>query len=187
MVTSQRDGFAHSGGLDAFGGHNDRKNGGYHYHGSSRSSSYSYTPPSTTARTTARTASRRTTSSLSTARRDARSSARTPDERASEAFDAIGEAMATLHYLADHHPETPVGKEAKQVIFRVNACNDEWEAMQHERDHEEQELKAENKLRLAKSMLKQKPSIGEKWLTDIVEQFPNTSAAKEAQELLDQL
>lgn len=34
--------FAHSGGTDASGGHNDRRNGGYHYHGSSgRSSSAS--------------------------------------------------------------------------------------------------------------------------------------------------
>ncbi len=40
-VTFSTFSFAHSGGLDANGGHHDRKNGGYHYHGGGPSSSYS--------------------------------------------------------------------------------------------------------------------------------------------------
>jgi len=44
--------------------------------------------------------------------------------------------------------------------------------------------KAQSKLRLAKTLMKENRAKGKRWLREVIEGFPNTLAAKEAKELL---
>ena len=48
----------------------------------------------------------------------------------------------------------------------------------------ERELKAENALKLARQMARQKPGASEKWFRKVVEDHPGTKAADEAQDWL---
>lgn len=47
------------------------------------------------------------------------------------------------------------------------------------------EIRASKKLKLAKLLLKKKESAGKRWLQEIIDEFPGTAAAKEAEELLE--
>ena len=63
---------------------------------------------------------------------------------------------------------------------RIEAAEQE----QPRSEQEEREWRAGAKLNLAKRLLESKPQVGEEWLADIVKEYPDTDAAKEAQLLL---
>ncbi len=136
--------WGHPGGLDSKGGHNDRRNGGYHYHSGAPSPQPVYiappirqTPsvpmPRTSSRTTARTNSREI---------DAR-------EQIAQDFKPSKTPVATLS-----HSEKPVVDRERQ---------------------------AQGKLRLGKQLIdKGRPADAAPWLKEVLQQFPETAAAKEA-------
>jgi hypothetical protein len=87
-------------------------------------------------------------------------------------------AMRVERYTLDDDPSNPK---------RPKAPKPEGETKEKSADPQE-EKKAASKLRLAKQLLeKDKQTNAKKYLDEVVEQFPDTDAAKEAQELLKKL
>jgi hypothetical protein len=140
--------WAHPGRTDSSGGHNDRRNGGYHYHNEEPSTQpveilpairqSAFIPvPRTSARTTARSTARTTSQE-----RDARE-----------------------QYAQDYKPSN------SPVTFLTTI----------EKPAVDRERQAQGKLRLGKQWIdKGRPADATRWLKEVLEQFPETAAAKEA-------
>lgn len=167
---------AHGGGLDANGGHMDRRTGTYHYHGGGglvQAPSFgfgglgtAYSPPSPRRRprTTARTAPR--TEARSTASRQ-------PPLNISVTFGEDGGKDDRSG--ADTTPTTSTGSSRVPVVRTQTSSEDP-------------EAKAQELLRLAKSLIRQDKIPGAlNYLRELTTKYPATEAAKEGARLLKTL
>jgi hypothetical protein len=172
---------AHPGGLDKNGGHTNRKTGEYHLHGGP-SVPEARTAPRTEARTTPRT-SARSLAGLSDAREEQAPEAPqvlSIDDQLQQAREHIANARSILRNLVDNSPGTPAADEAQKLLTQhrldepagVNAL-------------QKNERAAASKLTLAKNALREKqPASARRWLNEVLEEYPDTDAAKEAADLL---
>lgn len=215
---------AHPGGLDSFGGHHDRKNGGYHYHRGGPSVSrppIQLPSPRTTARNTGTTTPRTTPRLTASNPADTivwvshtDSSYHQPNCK----LLGIPDQKTTLRDVIDRYfpcekCRPPVSlraipasdsryESARQIvvahIHKLKQLDEEQRQREREASEkvaekerqaklEKMERSAQSKLRLAKQMLESDRLAGQRWLREVVKEFPGTLAATQAQHLLDQL
>ncbi len=86
--------------------------------------------------------------------------------------------------LDDVEESEPVLEESQPMPEEASNTDDS-EEVKPSTAQKAPEERAAGKLTLAKKLLDNGNVLGERWLRDIIEEFPDTTAAKEAQELLD--
>jgi hypothetical protein len=183
---------AHPGGLDAQGGHHNRKTGDYHFHRGGAAADAPVQPAPIvreprTAPPTPRLAARLTAPSStawaeSEPREQAKPRVTTAADKVKEAELQLAMARRLLVEVSTDFEGTPSAVTARQLLrehFPEHVEHVEVKAA------ETQSKKASSRLFLARKLLDSgKEAEAKRWLGDIVREFPDSEQAKEAASLL---
>lgn len=170
---------AHSGRTDSKGGHYNRRTGEYHYHNGGTSPStlrLVRTQPRTTSPASTRTTAR---SSISTQKVEM---VQPNPERLAQ--DKLDRALTLLRETVRDYGSTKAGEKAKRLLEVDHHVSQEQQALQHDVE----EKKAQEALDVVKWLMDKKMnSSAEKRIQDLIKEHPNTRAATEAKEMLEEL